>query len=356
MHLVELLSLRSVPAAGVSLGLTRRCPLSCQHCSTSSTMSSEQSPAEMFVRFVDTFGVGNRPEVLVMSGGEAMLRPHLVRQLAERARRVGTRSTVLSGMFFARSARLPVEIKQAIEAVDHFSASVDVFHEREVPRANVFRVIDALLAQGAAVSIHIVGQDAHDPYLESIVGEVQHVFGGRVPMLVTTVSAFGRATTWLMQDSEARRPREIDAEPCTMAAWPVVGFDGTIVGCGNDDALDNVPAHLRLGHANVDDWPTVRARCLGSKMLRAIRLFGPQYIAARLGGAGLGCEGYCKICMKLSHDSAFAQRVDEIMTKPSVAILEQQASAMQMSAGAVAFARRYGLPRYAHLVALGAET
>jgi pyruvate-formate lyase-activating enzyme len=355
MHLVEFLSLRSVPAAGVSLGLTRRCPLSCAHCSTNSTLSSEQSPAEMFVRFVDTFGPDDRPEVLAMSGGEAMLRPKLVRKLAEKAREVGTRSIVLSGMFFARSGPVPPGIKEAIEAVDHFSVSLDVFHEREVPRANVFRVIDTLLGDGTDVSIHIVGQDAGDPYLESIVSEVQRVFSGRVPMLVNTVSSFGRAKAWLKPDVKAL-PAGIDANPCAIAAWPVVGFGGTIVACANDDVLDDVPPHLRLGHAYVDDWSTVRARTLASTMIRAIRLFGPEYIADRFRNGGRGCGGYCQTCIKLSQDPALEQRVKEIMAKPTITVLEQQVSAMQRRAGAIVFAGRYGLPRYAELVALGAPT
>src|SRR5450631_489178 len=110
MHLVELLAWRNVPAAGVSIGLTRRCPLHCAHCSTNSTMTSEEHAAGMFERFVDSFNEANRPEILSMSGGEAMLRPALVRSLAEGARRVGTRSSVLSGLFFARQRRIPPAI------------------------------------------------------------------------------------------------------------------------------------------------------------------------------------------------------------------------------------------------------
>jgi hypothetical protein len=47
---------------------------------------------------------------------------------------------VLSGLFFARKPGIPKSIKSAIDAVDHFSVSMDAFHEREVPRSNVFTV------------------------------------------------------------------------------------------------------------------------------------------------------------------------------------------------------------------------
>lgn len=355
MHLVELLSLRSVSAAGVSLGLTRRCPLSCAHCSTNSTLTSEQAPAEMFIRFAGTFAIDNRPEILAMSGGEALLRPHLVRELAGRAREVGSRSTVLSGMFFARSRSIPREIMEAIRAVDHFSASLDVFHEREVARLDVFRVLEILLGEGKDVSLHVVGKSTVDPYLEKIIEEVQSTFDGRVPMLVNTVSYFGRARSWLTRE-EVELANSIEADPCAMAAWPVVGFDGTIVACGNDDVLDRKTKHLQLGHANTDDWPTIKARCLGSSMVRAIRLFGPQYIAGHFRGGESACDGYCQTCMKLTPDPELEQRVSQIMARPSVAILEKEASALQRRAGAVAFARRHGNPHYAELVTLGAPT
>lgn len=352
MHLVELLALRSVPAAGVSLGLTQRCPLTCAHCSTSSTMSGNEPPAGLFTRFVDTFVPSCRPEVLVMSGGEAMLRPKLVRQLTERANEVGTRATVLSGLFFARSGGMPPAIKAAIRGLHHFSASVDIFHEREVPRTDVFRVLESVLGEGIDVSLHIVGQHAADPYLDDLVDDVQRAFNYRVPMLVNVVSSFGRARSWLSSPKPVARYK-IEANPCAMAAWPVVGWDGTIVACGNDDALYKVPPHLRLGHANTDDWATVRRRTLASSVMRAIRLFGPEYLADRHLDGIVGCDGYCNTCMKLSADPTIHTQVQDLMAKPSTIVLEEQLSALHWQAGALAFARRYGVPRYAELVALG---
>ena len=42
MHLMEVLELRPVPGAALFLAVTRRCPLSCAHCSTNSMLSSEE--------------------------------------------------------------------------------------------------------------------------------------------------------------------------------------------------------------------------------------------------------------------------------------------------------------------------
>lgn len=352
MRLDELLALRAVPAAGVALGLTQRCPLSCAHCSTSSTASSMEAPAALFRRFVDSFSGSCRPDVLAMSGGEPLLRPELVRELAERANDAGTRSTVLSGVFFAASRRMPDTIRAAIKTLHHFSASVDSFHEQEVPRADVFRVLEAVLDEGVDASLHIVGKSAADPYLTDLVDEVQRVFGHRVPMLVNVVSAFGRARNWCTLKAPDRA-QKAEANPCAMAAWPVVGFDGTVVACGNDDALVRVPEHLRLGHASTDDWATIRERTLARSMLRAIRLFGPEYLSERHLRDVSACGGYCETCMSIPSTPAVRADVEKLMDRPSTVVLEKQVSEMQRSAGPVSFAHRHGVPRYARLVSLG---
>jgi pyruvate-formate lyase-activating enzyme len=353
LHLVELLALRPVPAAGVSLALTRRCPLSCAHCATRSTMASEESPAELFVGFVDSFRPDDRPEVLAISGGEAFLRPALVRELAERASLVGCRTMALSGMFWASERRIPPAIRRAIDALDHFSVSLDVFHEREVRREDVYRVLATLLEEGKDVSVHLVGLKADDPYLVERSEEVHRVFEGRVPMLVNDVNSVGRAAQWLEPREEL--PSTMDADPCTLAAWPLVAFDGTIVACGNDDVVDGpAPPHLRLGHASTTGWPEVRDRCLASSMLRAIRTFGPEYLADRQGSGVVSCNGYCSTCRQLSNDPELEARVTAMMARASAGILEEQVTSLQRSAGALSFMRRYGLPQYAELVTLGA--
>ncbi|MFZ4688160.1 MAG: radical SAM protein [Polymorphobacter sp.] len=346
MKLSQLLALRAVAAAGLAIGITRRCPLACAHCSTNSTTHSEQQPEALFRRFVDSFTAADHPQVLALSGGEAMLRPRLVRALAERTRAVGGRVTALSGAFFARRSRIPADIAAAIAALDHFSVSIDAFHEREVPREAVFALLADRLAAGQQVSLHTVADGADDPYVADLVAAVTARFGNRVPVMVSPLRFFGRARDWLVPDTTTTAT-PADPEPCAMAAWPVIGFDGTIVACGNDDALDTLPAHLRLGHAATDDWPAIRQRTQASAMLRAIRTFGPLHLAAQ---AGAHCDGYCATCMKLGDTPAAAPLAEAMWQRPSAAALEAQVALLQQAGGAIGFARRHGVPRYAELV------
>lgn len=351
MHLSEMLANRAVPAAGVSIGITRKCPLSCAHCSTSSSMDSEESPPELYTRFIDTFSVTSHPKFMAMSGGEALLRPQLVRKLAVKARESGTKSSVLSGMFFARKTSISRSVKAAIEAVDHFSVSIDEFHEREVSRSNVFKIIGKLLDDGTSMSMHIAGRDNDDPYLDDLVKDVQKHFGNRIPMLVNTLSPFGRAKAFVI-----KAPSKLDkpmVNPCTMAAWPVVGFDGVVAVCGNDDLIGCVPAHLRLGDIRTDTWSEIQARCIGGTMPSALRTYGPEYLQSSFGKAGSACVGYCNSCISLETKIALQNLVSTHMRKPGSKVISDSVTQMQVEMGAVQFAKRYSHPRFAELVLLG---
>jgi pyruvate-formate lyase-activating enzyme len=357
VHLMEILRYRPVPAAAVFFGITRRCPLHCKHCSTSSMLDSEEYPEQLFRRFAETFTAENRPEFVLMSGGEALLRPRLVQDIAELSRAVGARSHVLSGLYFADRGRIPRSVKRAIDAVDHFSASLDVFHEEEVPRAAVFRVLKELMAEGKQVSLQLTGTGPGDPYLADLTAEVRRVFDDRVPMLVAPVSPHGRADAWLKQ---APLPAgEVTPAPCAVSAWPVIGFNGQVTACGNQDVMDGkvpLPPHLYLGHIAKDDWPTIKARAIGDPMVRAIRATGPEYLMERHGSkGGCGTEGYCQTCWVLSKDPAIPSRVRRLADEPTTRLVEERTEEMLVGAGAVSFAQQYGITEYADLVTLGLE-
>lgn len=317
-------------------------------------MQSEQSRPELFNRFVDTFTEASHPEFMAMSGGEALLRPALVKNLALKARASGTKSSVLSGLFFARKPGIPKSIKSAIDAVDHFSVSMDAFHEREVPRSNVFTVLNQLLDEGKHLSLHIAGEREDDPYLDDLVNLVQKRFGKRIPMLVNTLSPFGRAKTFFIQTASPSTTT-VEASPCTMAAWPVVGFDGVVAACGNDNLIGRVPSHLRLGDIRIHSWADIRSRCVDNAMQIALRTYGPEYLQTKFGSQGkTGCKGYCDTCINLGAQDAIQVGVSSQMLKPGARILGDSVVDLQLELGAVGFAKRYSHPRFAELVLLGA--
>ncbi|MFI6318904.1 hypothetical protein ACIBG8_15350 [Nonomuraea sp. NPDC050556] len=339
MHLAEMAVLRSVPSAGVFLALTRRCPLSCAHCSTESAMDSEEYAPWPFLRLVASFTSEERPEFVAMSGGEALLRPALVRELAESARLSGTRSYLLSGMFFARTGR-PVSraLRAAIGAVDHFAASLDRFHEREVSRRAAFRALHEIRSWGTRVSLQITGDDA---YVAELVLEARREFDDEVPMLVAPLRPVGRARTLPVPQAGTAGP-----SPCEMAAWPLVTYDGTVLACCNENLVRAVrPPHLILGHADRDPWPVLRRRHLESPLIRAIRTFGPNYVSTS------DAPGYCGVCVTLHREPGLGERLAGVLDSP----VERAVRGLLDHRDPQAFARRHGVPAYSALVTLGWE-
>jgi hypothetical protein len=311
---------------------------------------SEEHGAELFLRLVESFTPEDHPRILLLTGGEPLLRPALVRTITELAHAAGTEVMLISGMFFARQRRIPRAIREAIDCVDHFTASLDTFHEQQVGRDAVLRVLGTLVDAGKDVSLQVIGLNAGDPYLAEVTRDAREALHDRVPMLVGQVGYNGRARDWLAPPETAVNGGQVSPDPCYMAAWPVVTFDGTVVACCNQTVVDGPPpSHLRVGHTTVDTWGDIRRRVLTSTHLRALRVFGPNYVAERFGGTGRSCGGYCETCYSLGGDEMLEQRLAPVMARPTMPFVEAQVQNLP----AVHFSSLSGLPEYAHLATLG---
>ncbi|MFC8273128.1 radical SAM protein [Streptomyces sp. NPDC057271] len=352
MQLAELIGLRPVPCGGLLVALTRRCPLSCAHCSTDSSMTSAEEPApDHLQRFIGSFGEANRPEVVMLTGGEPLLLPELAARLAGLARAAGSRVALLSGMYFAREGRVPDRIMRAIGTLDHFSASLDAHHEREIPREGVLRALRAVLDAGVPVSVHLTGTGPDDPYLEDAVADIRRVFADRVPMLVNEIRPLGRAAGLVRVKPAV--PESSPTDSCSLAAWPVVAFDGTVVACCSQWTVDRrpVPSHLRLGHIAQDDWATVRERSLDSPVLRMLRTVGPRRLHARY-DASPAPKGYCDTCRGLADRPEVLAGAARDAGGRVGKLLDELTAEQQLAAGPAALVRRLGCSRYADLVEL----
>jgi hypothetical protein len=357
MHLSEILKIRMVPGAAVFLALTRRCPLSCAHCSTESSLASEQYSDEPFRRLVDSFTAERHPRLLYMSGGEALLRAGLVYDLAVAARAAGTEAAVVSGMYFARDGQsMSPAVRRAIGSVDHFTASLDEWHEREVSRREVFRALHEVREMVPQVSMQLCGLDHDDPYLLGLIADVRREFDDGVPMMVDLVGRAGRAREWLTEPErpDAAPPAHHDVPaPCFMNSWPLVHFDGTVFACCAQTTVARArPEHLVLGHASTDPWPVLYERQVRRRMLHGIRVFGPIELRRRLGDGTTG-DTYCGTCVRLGEDPGLHAEVERYFGSPAGQALTLATRRMTEDADVSRFPAIYGSPRHAELVNLG---
>jgi hypothetical protein len=220
---------------------------------------------------------------------------------------------------------------------------VDRFHQEHVPLANVLAVMRRLVDAGRDASFQITssgggGQDAH---LTRTIDTIRDAFDDRVPILVGALEPVGRAAT-LGGDGAGAREKWPVGEPCVVAAWPVVRWDGVVVACANQFVLDGAepPAHLTLGHIAADSWSAIRERAVATPEIRSVRTLGP---------GALGCAG----CRDLHRDPDATARVHRWARQPAAPLVEAAVLDAQRRSGAVGFARRYGSARHASLVMLG---
>lgn len=359
------------------------------------------------MRFVGSFTEDCHPDYLLLTGGEALTRPRLVSELARSARAAGTRTYLLTGMFFAKNGTIPGPVLRAIRDVDHLAVSIDRFHQEFVPRDRVFAAMHQIAADGTDLSVQLTGWGDADPELAENAAAVRAEFRDRVPVLAGLVRPYGRARVLSQpaptpaHDPSTRpvppirpvlstgpplstrpplstgpplsagpvlstRPGPMGSGaalggPCTFAAWPVIGPDGTITACCNQAVVDGGagfgaarPAHLELGHAARDSWPVVRDRCLSTPLLKAVRALGPQ-ASAILSGTGDSDDGYCQACWQLSGSPAAARWAASRAAQPVIALAERRVAAASQHQGPAGFVSRQGSSRFAGLVLLGQE-
>jgi hypothetical protein len=332
MHLREIFRIRGKTAAGVYMLLTRRCPMSCAHCSTQShPMATDELSREPVEKFIDSFEGADPPELLCLSGGEALLRPALVKSLVSRAAKAGTSTYLMSGMFFASEGRVPRPVRQAVAGLAHFSASIDRYHEKFVPREAALKALASIRDLGVSISIQSVANGREDPYFHDLLAEIETYFGRSVPVFYLLLKPIGRAAEWFMPGSVEVESSPIS--PCKVASWPTVSFDGHIYACCNQRVIEGGQGqHLSVGHIEEVDWRTVRARMLERPVLRLIRTLGPTK-AALLAGSPI-VHGQCRTCSSIRADADADARMASAMMTPRSKILEAYVSQASAEPGA----------------------
>jgi len=328
LHLSEILKHRAVSLDGVYLALTKQCPLVCEHCSTNSHPLATSSPdEESLLKFVKSFQYFP-PKIIFLTGGEPFLLPSLIRSICKESHRFGSHVVCITGLFFAKGEDIPSDIFDSIKYLDHLMVSIDIFHEKQLGRANIFKVLHKIRNEGIDISIAALGYGGDDPYLKDLIKYVRVQFNDEVPIFVNSINPIGRAQDLnypeyygsIMATADHRSYSNI--EGCKMASWPTVAFDGIIVNCCNEFVIDGPrPSHLVLGNIKNTDWSSVRKKVLHDTIIKAIRLVGPKETAKR-SDSDL-CEGYCSTCISLENVKDLEDKIRPWVQTPGMNFLDE---------------------------------
>lgn len=352
MRMADILRWRTTPAAGIYLHVTRRCPMSCGHCSMRSSLHLAESDAEPLRAIVDSFTPDDHPRFVCLTGGEPLLRPELVAALTKTAQRSGAKVVMATGGFFVTKPTVPPAIERALAGIDHVVLSMDAFHEPEVPRREAIRFLRSVLQRGQGASVQLVGSGPEDPYVRDTIDDLRANFDDEVAILVGKLVSVGRGadlgTVRLLPPGPVESDlTAIQPEGCPMLSWPVITDDGSVVACCDQFVVDGAAAsHLRIGRAEHLTWPQIRDFVENRPMSRAIRVFGPRYLAARSDPTALHA-GACTTCRGLGDRPevlATAEKLVSTATMPSIEQLVRLHAIGNLP---------NGVPELAHLAFLG---
>jgi pyruvate-formate lyase-activating enzyme len=225
----ELLRFQRLAWSNLVFSLTRRCPLKCAHCVTSSAPDAALSVADPVTadRWADELpelaALGLR--TVTFTGGEPTLALRQVERLARAARAAGLRTAlVTSGSWGASDA----QTKRLMEALGPFIQSwdfgYDSFHAQHLPMENIVRAVTAAAGQRAEVAIRICEDDPDVTH--ALVEALRQRVPAGVTLIVQPVHAVGRGTDLPRPKAEGPNLRM----PC-LATGPFVREDGSVGPC-----------------------------------------------------------------------------------------------------------------------------
>ena len=291
--------------AHMAIMLTRKCNMSCAHCSVESGPKIKVEPgAEQLLESVRAAHRGG-VRSLLLTGGEPMLRENIVLDMMRECQRLGLTTALSSNGFWGKTPQRAREtvarLKEA--GLSLVTISYDRYHadyQGPEPAVNIARAAgEAKLAVNISVTRTVEEDD-----LDAIVAPFAGVTNANLRFY--DVQPIGRA-----RDFDRTTLRGEIGGFCNACAAPALTDDGRLAAC-NGPAYFAAPASpLIVGDTGSEPLETLLRRHDQDEILEAIRTHGPQWLLGELEGlpgfenwARAQYGGMCDLCLHLNSDAA----------------------------------------------------
>ncbi len=317
--------------SGVVIDLTLRCPLTCDHCTVSSSPErTEEFPLEQLTALIDDLGADPGVELVVFSGGEPFLKPDRLHALVEAATCNALKVEIVTSGYWARSPARACSVLEGLPPVNHISLSADKYHLPFVPLEWVRNAAEAALSLGIGVGVFVVLENGEDDFLDRLRDAMGNALLADIELLVESVHLAGRAarTPAIAEAVEWVSFDELPALTCEMPATPVIRSDGRVLTCCGDIMSDpeNWPS-LTYGNLKQETISDLLDRADRNPLTHALRVLGPRKlgeIANERAGRQLFTRLFehrniCDICRAVTTDPEAYGFVNEYLKDPDVA-------------------------------------
>lgn len=296
------------PCTGaIAMMVTRRCNMSCGHCSVESGphVKGEPTREELLerVREVAESGIMG----ILITGGEAMLRAPLVLEILRECKARCINTAMTSNGFWGRDARKAEStLKELIEAgLNQLTISFDRYHAEFQGPGAVENIVRAGQKFNFTVRVSVTrAQD--DTELSEITAPFDALPG--VQLRFYDVQPIGRA-----RHLEGALRAEIGGF-CNACGTPALTDDGRITACNGPAYFSPSHSPLIIGDLREEAMPALLERHSSDPILETIRTFGPQYLQRELASlpgfenfARPSYGGMCELCLHInSNEKAVA--------------------------------------------------
>jgi MoaA/NifB/PqqE/SkfB family radical SAM enzyme len=297
------------------LMVTRRCNMTCAHCSVESApgIPGEPSEAELFsaIRTART----NSMKSIQFTGGEPMLRMRLVLRLMREAKRLGMVSAMTTNGFWGRTPSGALRLMHAMQkaGLGALTISYDRYHaefQGHEPALNIARAAEELRV---LVNINMT-RTADDQDLGKLAAPFEGLKCARLRFY--DVQPVGRA-----RDFPASVLRGSTEGFCSACERPTLTDDGRVTACNGPSYFQKPGSPLIVGSLHETPLGELLHRHSDDPILETIRTHGPSRLREEL-RAVPGFEnffresysGLCELCLHINSDAkavaALRSRID----------------------------------------------
>jgi hypothetical protein len=296
------------PATSMALMVTRRCNMSCGHCSVESGpgIRGEPTEAELLDR-VRQAAAGDVRSIN-LTGGEPMLRPRTVLRLIREARRLGVATTVTTNGSWGRTA---ARARRGVRAfrragLASLAVSVDRYHDEFQGPTPALLIAQAAEQEGIPIRISLVvptGRGAEDG-----LGALVAPFGG---LRSTRLRFYGLQAVGRARGLPVETMGDDVAGFCSACSIPAVTDDGRLTACNGPAYFAPAGSPLIVGSIGTEPLGALLARHREDPILDTIRTLGPARLRDEL-KALPGFEtfpfrprylGICDLCLHVTSDA-----------------------------------------------------
>ncbi len=261
---------RPAVAPTIAILVTRRCNMTCSHCSVESAPrvnTPDPTEEELYRLIRESAAAG--VHAVQFTGGEPMMRQKLVLQLMEKAHRLGLASGLTTNGFWGKNPRTArTTLRHMIRhGLQYMTVSYDRYHAEFMGPQPILNIASIARDLGFFFNVNVT-RTLHDENLD----EYARLFGNlpNVRMRLYDVQPVGRARNFDLPNLRAETEGF-----CNAAAQATFTEDGRMIACNGPAYFDSAESPRHIGDTRSESVADLLRRHWEDPILDTIRTFGP---------------------------------------------------------------------------------